>query len=122
MSITLATKVYAFSGFIAGRISQWVNRDSGILSGFLTLTNVIDAGEKTEQVKVRWKLKQPVVDEGASCACPTGLGHESFVDIVVTVHKGSSVAERTLLADSIEDLTATTEFRNSVISLVQPSA
>lgn len=122
MPITLATKVYTFSGFIAGRISQWINRDSGVLAGFMPLTNVIDAGEKSDQVKVRWKLKQPVVAEDASCACPGGMTHESFVDIVVTVHKGSSVAERTLLADSIGDLTETDDFRQSVISLVQASA
>lgn len=121
MSITLATKVYTFSGFIAGRISKYLNRESDQPSGFRNLTVVVDEPGNTESYKVRWKLKLPTVVDEQACACPDGMVRESFVDIVATIHKGSSLAERTLLATSIEDLASSDEFTSSITSLEQPA-
>lgn len=121
MPITLNTKVYAFSGWLQGRIAQYFNRDSGTPNGFLGLTGTVDQpANGSATFKVRWKLKLPTVVDGDSCACPDGSVRENFADIVVTINKHANTAERTDLAQQLDDLTSTPEFRDSVISLVSP--
>lgn len=123
MPITLNTKVYTFAGWLQGRIATFVNRDSGVPAGFLTLTSAVDNPQGAgTSYKVRWKLKLPTLAEDQSCACPDGVVREDFADIVITVSKGSTTAERTAMATAIEDLTASPAFQQSVISLVVPAA
>lgn len=123
MSLTLNSKVFTFSGYIGGRIAQFLNRDSGLAAGFLSATAAVDAPQtKGLPFKVRWKVKLPTIEEASTCACPSGVVNESFVDIVATLPAGASLAERTALAVSIKDLASTPEFQASIVSLITPSA
>lgn len=123
MSITLNSKVYPFAGFDSQSLSTYVNRDSGVPSGFSRLTARVDEGSASANTKVRWKLKVPVVStEDSECSCAGALLREYAVDLVVTVPPGSTAAERTDLEARIVDLVASSEFSASIISLIQPSA
>lgn len=122
MAITLNTVVYTFNGFL-NRVVRYFNRGAGVPAGFKQLTaSIDDPTANSLSYKVRWKLKLPVVVEGVSCDCPDGVARENFADLVVTVAKSSTTAERTDLALSLKDLTASPEFQASVISLLAPSA
>lgn len=121
MSITLATKVFTFAGILAQGISTYLNGgDTPAASN--SLTAKIDGVGGTGNTKVRWKLKLPVVSEDPSCACPGGLNHTSFVDIVVTLAPQASTVERTAIQTSISDLVASPEFQASITSLILPSS
>lgn len=121
MPITLNTKPYGFAGFTPASISQYFNRPAGPATGFSPLTVRVEDG-KADQ-KIRWKLKVPVVATGDSaCSCEGSVLRTDFVDIVVTVSKSSTAAERADLALRIKDLAASTEFQSSISNLVQPSA
>lgn len=122
MPITLNTKVYTFSGFVQA-IAQYINRDAGAASGFLRLTASVDGGTGSSPYKVRWKLKLPTVATGSDpCACEGDVVREEFADLVMTIPGKMSQTERTALAVSIKDLTASSEFQASVSSLTTPSA
>lgn len=123
MTITLNTKAYTFRGYLNGMIARYLNGTTGTPAGFNVLTAVVNDPQKSSPYyKVRWKLKLPTVVSEADCACPEGVSHESFVDIVVSVSAKSAAAERSDLALQIKDLTASPEFQDSVISLLNPSA
>lgn len=122
MSITLATLPFSFSGFIQGTIARFLNKDAGSPLGFRALTAKVDDPGKDGNYKVRWKLKLPTVVSEASCGCPDGAVNELYADIVVTVPKNCTAAQRTAMATSLKDLAATTEFQSSVTSLMAPSA
>lgn len=123
MSLTLNTKVYPFTGFIMGRIAQYLNAGAGSANGFKTATAVVDAvADAKGQIKVRWKLKLPTVVSDAACDCPGGVVRENFADIVVTVNRAALAAERSDLALSLKDLVASAEFQQSITNLQTPSA
>lgn len=123
MSIVLNTKTYTFRGFNPQSISTYMDTSSGVPNGFSPLTNRVEGADGTGKVKSRWKLKVPVVTaDDSACGCTGDLLREIVVDIVVTSDRGSSVTERTDAADRISDLVASTEFRASIISLIQASA
>lgn len=123
MAITLNTKAYTFRGFLNGMIARYLNGTTGTPAGFNVLTATVNDPQKNSPYyKVRWKLKLPTIVSEADCACPNGVSHESFVDIVVSVSHKSSAAEREDLAKQIKDLAATPEFQASVTSLLTPSA
>lgn len=122
MSISLNTVVYTFNGFL-NRISTYLNTATGVPNGFRRLTCSIDEPSKDAKAyKVRWKLKLPAVIDGESCACPDGMVQDNFVDIVVTVSKASSTAQRTDVALQVKDLAASPEFQASVTNLIAPAA
>lgn len=121
MSITLNAVVFSFSGFIQGTIARFLNKDAGTPLGFRALTAKVDEPGKDGNYKVRWKLKLPTVTSEASCACPDGQVSELYSDIVVTVPKNCTAAQRTAMATSLKDLTASTEFSASISSLMAPS-
>lgn len=123
MSITLNSKVYNFAGFDTQQLSNYVNRDSGVPTGFSRLTSRVDDGQGSANTKVRWKLKVPVVaSEDSECSCAGALLREYIVDIVATVPPGSTSAERTDLDARITDLVASAEFTASITNLIQPNA
>lgn len=122
MSITLNTVVYTFNGFL-NRISQYFNAATGVPNGFRRLSASVDEPSKEgKSYKVRWKLKLPAVIDGESCACPDGLVQDNFADIVITVSRASTTAQRTDIALQVKDLCASTAFQSSVINLLPPSA
>lgn len=121
MSILLNGVTFSFSGFIRGTIARFLNKDAGIPLGFRALTAKVDDPEKDGNFKVRWKLKLPTVTSEASCACPDGQVSELYADIIVTVPKTCTAAQRTAMATSLKDLTASTEFSASITSLTTPS-
>lgn len=122
MSLTLNTKIYSFSGFIQGAIARYLNAGGGTAGSFKTATAKVDAVNQEKMIKVRWKLRLPVVADEASCMCPDGVVRECFADIVASVPASALAAERTDLALSLKDLVATPEFQASIINLQTPSA
>lgn len=122
MPITLNTKVYSFSGFVQA-IANYVNRDSGVATGFKRLTASIDGGTGSSPYKVRWKLKLPSIATASDeCACEGTLIREVFADIVVTIPSTASEAERADMAASLADLVVSAQFAESVEDLVVPNA
>jgi hypothetical protein len=123
MAITLNTKVYTFRGFLQGLIAKYSDNTAGVPAGFNVLTATVnDPAKNSPYYKVRWKLKLPTIVASPDCACPDGVSHDSFVDIVVSVSSKSTAAERDNLSKQIKDLTASPEFLASVNSLLVPSA
>lgn len=122
MPITLNTKIFSFSGFIQGAIARYLNAGTGTAAGFKLLTSKVEEPTKDGKIKIRWKVKLPVVVSEAECMCPGGMVRENFADVVVTVHNSSPTAERTDIALSLKDLVASPEFQASIINLQTPSA
>lgn len=122
MSITLNSVVFTFNGFLS-RISQFLNTAAGVPQGFRRLTCSIDEpGAAGKAYKVRWKLKLPETVDAASCLCPDGMVQDNFADVVVTVSRASTTAQRAAMAASLKDLAASVEFKNSIELLVSPAA
>ena len=123
MSIVLNTKTYTFRGFNPQSISTYAETSAGVPNGFSWLTDKVEGADGTGKVKSRWKLKVPVVAAtDTDCGCAGDLLREITVDVVVTSDRGSTVTERTDVADRIRDLVASPEFRASIINLIQASA
>lgn len=123
MSIVLNTKTYTFRGFNTQSISTFADTSAGVPNGFSWLTNKVEGADGTGKVKSRWKLKVPVVAAtDTDCGCTGDLLREVVVDVVVTSDRGSTVTERTDVADRVRDLVASPEFRESIINLIQASA
>lgn len=114
-NITLNTKLYSGSGFIAG-VAQWVERGAGILSGFSNLRASLRSDTK---VRVKWDFDLPVVaTEDSACSCAGSILRKGDVAVSIRMDPTMTLAERTDLADRLKDLVQTSQFRDSIISLV----
>lgn len=122
MSLTLNTKIFSFTGYIQGAIARYLNAGSGTANGFKTATAKVEEPNREGLIKVRWKLKLPVVVSEASCECPGGNVRDNFADIVVSISSSALAAERTDIGLSLKDLVASPEFQASITNLQTPSA
>jgi len=123
MAIVLNSKTYNYRGFNPQSISTYFETSAGVPSGFSPLTSRVEGTDGSGKVKTRWKLKVPIVaavDSG--CSCTGSVLREAIVDIVVTLERTATAAERTDLQARIVALVQTPEFSGSVINLVQPSS
>lgn len=122
-------KTYAFSGIVGGIVS-YVERSLGLSALFSTVTASLrsDASKIGQQAKnlfnrQTWKLTIHVPADPVEGCCPTdpvlGLA-ECTISVRISSTLGTTA--RTDFADQIKDLTATTEFRNALISLVTPTS
>lgn len=121
-NITLNTKVYGGRGVI-DRVASWMNQASGILAGFASLTGFVKLPQrKEERVNIQWRLRIPVIaTDPSACACPGAVVDEIDCYIQIRATQGVSPAVRTDLALQVKDLTASTEFQQSVINFLQPT-
>lgn len=118
-NIVLNTKTYAGPQF-ANNVSNWTERSAGILSGFSKLRGSISTDSK---VRVKWDFDLPVIAAvDSSCSCAGDVLRMADINLTVRMDPSMTLAERTDLADRIKDLVATSQFRDSLISLVLQTA
>lgn len=122
-NIVLNTKTFLGRGIAAG-ISSWTNMATGVLAAIASVTAKVRLPlKKEEKAVIDWRLRYPIVaDEASACACPGALVDEIDVYIQVRSTQGTSTAARTDVALMVKDLTASSDFQNSVISFTQPTA
>lgn len=117
-NVTLNAKVYGPENISSG-IASYVNRGTGVPSGFARLTaSVKNPVGNAATYRVRWDLKIPVVAaESSSCACVGDLLRQSIVSIDMVAARTSTTAERQEHLDQLDDLIANADFRNSFLNL-----
>lgn len=117
-NITLNAKVYGPENISSG-IASYVNRGTGIPSGFARLTSSVkNPVGNAATYRVRWDLKIPVVaGESSSCACIGDLLRQTIMSIDMVAARTSTTAERQELLDQLDDLVANADFRNSFLNL-----
>ena len=118
-NITLNTKVYVGQG-VVNALATWLYSASGVFSGFDWVKARVNASDP-KFIRVKWTGSKPVVaTSDSSCACNGEVLRFSDFDITIRCGRTSTTAERTDLALAIKDLTATTEFQDSIINYKQP--
>lgn len=123
MSIVLNSKTYNFDGFLQTGISSYTERAGGVPSSYSPLTCKVDGVTGNGAVKVRWKLKLPVVaTEDTACTCAGTVLRNSTVDLVLTLDRGLTATERSDVLARLQDLVLKPEFTGSVSNLRQPNA
>lgn len=114
-TITLNTKSYVGAGLIAG-VANWFERSAGVLSGFSNLRASIKTDSK---VRIKWDFDLPIVATAdSSCGCAGELKRTGDVTVSVRLDPSYTLTERTDLADRLKDLVQSTQFRDSVINLI----
>lgn len=124
MAIVLNSKTYNFIGFDRNGVSVYKETSSGTPTGYSYLTCAVIEGANKQPIKVRWRLTMPVVATvDSSCGCVGSVLRTFYFDEGrVEIPRSSIQAERDDFQARITALTNTTEYKNSVKSLVQPSA
>lgn len=118
-NITLNTKVYVGQG-VVNALATYLNSATGIFSGFAWVKARVNSSDP-KYIRVKWNGSQPVIAASdSSCACTGEVLRFSDFDITVRCGRMSTTTERTDLALTIKDLTATTEFQDSIINYKQP--
>jgi hypothetical protein len=118
-NITLNALLYAGQGILNG-VASFVNRTAGVVNGFSTLTGRVNITDNKKTV-VGWKLTLPIlVAEDSPCGCAGAVARTSIVDITVRYDRSATAAERADVLKRVQDLVLTTQFAQSVSSLVQP--
>ena len=118
-TITLDALAFNGDGYINPGVSQWTERSAGVIAGFSTLR----ASAKLDQkFRPKWDLHVPVIaTSDSSCACTGAVLRVGDATISVRMDPSYTLAERTNLADMIKDLTASTQFRDSLINMILPT-
>lgn len=115
-TIVLNSLNFVGNGILNG-LNSFIERSTGVVNGFKYLNNRITLGDKTT---VAWKLSVPVlVPEDSPCGCAGAVKYTNYVDISLRCDRATSAAERTAILTSIRDLVTTTNFGDSITSLVQ---
>lgn len=117
-AITLNGVVYNPAG-VAGDIARWVDRSSGVATGWNTLDEgVIRTNSKERNYRVTWNMKSPVVaTESSECVCAGDILRQGVLSVVGTFNPTSTTAERQEILDRLDDLVASSAFRNSILNL-----
>lgn len=116
-NVTLNTVVYAPNGTANG-IATWGNRSSGYGAGFSFLTERFTQSNKSEVVRMEFKLTVPIVETVGTAHDAVGtLLRTSTCIITVLVPANSTAAERTDLKLRIQNLVAATPFTDAVGNL-----
>lgn len=115
-NITLNELVFSGDGYIAPGVVQWTNREGGVFAGFQTLR--ASAANSDKKIRPKWDLHMPIVaTEDSSCACTGTVLRMADATINVRLDIGLTTAERTAFADELQDLVASSQFRDSLINL-----
>lgn len=117
-NITLNSLVYTGNGILNG-VASFINRTAGLVTGFRVLSSRVTYNDKT---LVAWKMQKPeLVAEDSECGCAGALKYTNHFDIQVRLDKRATAAERAAILKDIQDLVLTTQFSESVTSLVNPT-
>lgn len=120
-NLTLNGKTYAASGHTSDGKTLWVERSSGVVSGFSPLTARVRTGTGQQKTRVNWVLKVPTVASAASaCSCEGDVLTERYFNIEYVADAKTTAAERTDDQLRLAGLIATADFVNSVKDLIQP--
>lgn len=115
-NIVLNSLTFVGNGILNG-VNSFVERSAGLVNAFKTLTNKVTFADRTN---VHWKLILPsVVAEDSACGCAGSVQYTNYVDITYRSDRRTTAAERTATLAMIRDLVATTNFGDSITSLVQ---
>lgn len=118
-TIVLSALNYVGEGIQNG-ITFFREKSAGVVAGFRTLTGRVSYGP-TKTV-VAWKLVKPTLateaDEGAVVG---SVLREAIIDVTVRLDRAATQAERDVIAEDIEDLVATTQFKSSITGFVTPN-
>lgn len=115
--LTLNTHVYTPSGTTAGN-GVWTNRDSGVATGFSTVSAKVKDNPSSPVYRLEWDLTQPrIASSDTSCSCAGSVLRTDRSSLTILVPRGDTLAERTDLALKLKDLVATTAFQNAIINL-----
>lgn len=119
-NLTLNTKTYTGAGLLNGLVS-WIERSLGIASGFSTVRSSLRTDpEKAGKVRIKWDMDMPVIaTESSACSCAGDVLRSGDFAISIRLDKGLTTAERTDLAERLEDLVASAPFKASIINLEQ---
>lgn len=118
-TIVLNAKNYVGEGIQNG-LTFFREKSAGLVAGFNTLTGRI-AFNPTKTV-VAWKLVKPTLaTESDECACAGTVLREAIIDITVRLDRAATQAERDAIAEDIEDLVATSQFKTSITGFVTPN-
>lgn len=119
MSLTLNTKVYPFTGIMAG-ITSYVYRGLGLAALFSDATIQVRL-DTMSRIHAKLKVVNPVAVAEGCCATEPVAGVMD-VDIKVRLPLNATVAERTDFALRLKDFVGTPEFQAAITNLAQPSA
>lgn len=116
-------KTYAPIGFNQNGQMVYAEKSAGVPGGFSYLTSKVNTGTGKQDSTVKWNLSIPIVAmTDTDCACAGEVLRTIYASISFTTAPGSTTAERTAAEDVVNDLIATTQFKQSVIALTQPSS
>lgn len=123
-NLTLNAKVYASAGWL-GKIFNWQDRSGGVAAGFSTVSVSVDqpanVALKDSVFRVKWKLKRPTVTTADTVQALAGtILRNTILDIVFTGPSTGTTTERQEFLDELDDLVASTEFRDSILGLANP--
>lgn len=118
-NLTLNGKTYTGAG-VANGIASYVERSSGVASGFSPLTASVRPGSGNSPSKVAWKMKVPVV-AGALLDNAGQVLRTIEVDVSVRASALATTAELTDVELRVSDLVGTSAFTDSIKDLLQPA-
>jgi hypothetical protein len=123
MPITLNTKVYNGVGYNPNGQFVYSETSGGVASSFSYLTAKVNVGTGKADTAVKWNLSVPVVATvDSECSCAGTVLRTDYVRIEVTVPAGATTAERLDLQKRVTELTASAQFKDSILALAQPNA
>lgn len=106
--ITLNTVVYSPAGRDNQGILSWINRSSGVQSGFSVLTQKASlASAKRRTNRMEYRITVPVIETASdSCACKGDVLRTNGGTFNFWFADGATLAERTDVVTRLEDALA----------------
>lgn len=115
-TIVLNSLNYVGNGIING-LNSFVERSAGVVNGFRYLNNRVTLGSHSN---ISWKLSAPVVaTDSDSCSCEGAVLRTAYAAIDVKFDRAATPSERAAVLASIRDLVASTNFGDTITSLIQ---
>lgn len=119
-NITLNAVVYSSTSRNSNGASTWAALAASIASAIARLTGKVNLPQGKNDGSVKWNLAIPVVASGdTACACDGDILRTYYVRVETNVPRGSTTAERTNVTEQITDLIESSQFRDSLINLIQ---
>lgn len=123
-NVVLNGKTYAFASDQNGVITL-LDRAGGVPTSFAALT-LSQRPPTNNSQSSPWKttigLKLPVVADAASeCACPGQVQRTSYVTITIEEPVTGTAAERTDLAEQLDDLFQNAQIKAMIATLTRPN-
>lgn len=116
-AITLNLLTYQPAGTDAGK-SKWVERSSGVGTGFSVLTEKFYPVSKSGVQRIEHNLNVPVVATvDSACSCVGSVLYSSYANVNIGIGPGASAAHRLDLYNRIKDYVASDAFKLAITDL-----